>query len=57
MVQFCSVLTGAILIAAFFEFVEWSTAGWVILGLFVLNGVNAWMGGKAQSADEAKSKN
>ena len=56
MVQFCSALTGAILIAALFEFVEWSTAGWVILGLFILNGVNAWMGGKAQMAGEAKNK-
>jgi len=54
MVQFCSVLTGAILIAAFFDFVEWSTAGWVILGLLILNGVTAWSNTKAQMAEEAK---
>ena len=54
MVQFCSVLTGAILIAAYFDFVEWSTAGWVILGLLILNGVTAWSNTKAQMAEEAK---
>ena len=54
MVKFCSTLTGAILIAAFFDFVEWSTAGWVILGLFILNGVTAWSNTKAQMAEEAE---
>ena len=32
----------------FFEVIEWATVGWVILGLFILNGVIAWGNAKAQ---------
>jgi hypothetical protein len=56
MVQFCTFVTGAIIIAALFDVVEWGMAGLVILGLFILNGFVAWTNGKAQMAAEEKNK-
>ncbi len=56
MVQFCTFVSGAIIVAAFFDVVDWGTAGLVILGLIILNGVVTWTNTKAQMAEEEKNK-
>ena len=56
MVQFCTFTTGAIIVAALFDVVDWGTVGWVVLGLFALNGFVTWTNTKAQMAEEAKQK-
>ncbi len=56
MYKFCAVASGLIIISAVLDFVEWSTVGWVILGLFILNGISAWVNAKAKMADEANRR-
>jgi hypothetical protein len=56
MVQFCTFVTGAIIVAAFFDVVDWATVGWVVLGLFILNGFVAWSSAKDRMVEEERNK-
>jgi hypothetical protein len=49
MVQFCTFVSGAIILAALFDVVDWATVGWVVLGLFILNGLVTWTNAKDQN--------
>lgn len=48
MVQFCTFVTGVTIIAGFLDAIEWGTVGWIVLGLFILNGVVSWSNARSQ---------